>query len=224
MNISEPPPFLSDHASFETGSVCSSSAGVRRSAAVARRPLVVLGAAELGEARDQHAVEGAAHRAREQPDTGAVLRVVGRPTHELEGKVGSFTRVREKQLPIADAVRIATEVASALDYAHRKKDPSGKEVKIIHRDVSPSNILCSVQGEVKLSDFGIAAQMMRRILVNHAEGRNAGKRGGERLGIVHPLRRRVSTPDDCNRWPVEKLVPAAVVERRRRVAYRQQRR
>ncbi len=40
---------------------------------------------------------------------------------------------REKQLPIADAVRIATEVASALDYAHRHG--------VIHRDIKPENIL-----------------------------------------------------------------------------------
>ena len=51
----------------------------------------------------------------------------------------------------------------------------------------------------------------------------AGERGRKRPGIVHSLRRRVSAADDRNRWPVEELVPAAVVERRRRVAYRQQR-
>ena len=54
---------------------------------------------------------------------------------------------REKQLPIADAVRIATEVASALDYAHRHN--------VIHRDIKPENILLH-DGRALVADFGIA--------------------------------------------------------------------
>ncbi len=54
---------------------------------------------------------------------------------------------REKQLPIADAVRIATEVASALDYAHRHG--------VIHRDIKPENILLH-DGQALVADFGIA--------------------------------------------------------------------
>src|SRR5215467_5005956 len=54
---------------------------------------------------------------------------------------------REKQLPISDAVRIATEVASALDYAHRHG--------VIHRDIKPENILLH-DGQALVADFGIA--------------------------------------------------------------------
>ena len=54
---------------------------------------------------------------------------------------------REKQLPIADAVRIGTEVASALDYAHRHG--------VIHRDIKPENILLH-DGQALVADFGIA--------------------------------------------------------------------
>jgi serine/threonine-protein kinase len=54
---------------------------------------------------------------------------------------------REKQLPVADAVRIATEVASALDYAHRHN--------VIHRDIKPENILLH-DGRALVADFGIA--------------------------------------------------------------------
>jgi len=54
---------------------------------------------------------------------------------------------REKQLPIADAVRIATEVAGALDYAHRHG--------VIHRDIKPENILLH-DGAALVADFGIA--------------------------------------------------------------------
>ena len=54
---------------------------------------------------------------------------------------------REKQLPINDAIRIATEVASALDYAHRHG--------VIHRDIKPENILLH-DGSALVADFGIA--------------------------------------------------------------------
>ncbi len=54
---------------------------------------------------------------------------------------------REKQLPIADAVRIATEVAGALDYAHRHN--------VVHRDIKPENILLH-DGRALVADFGIA--------------------------------------------------------------------
>ena len=54
---------------------------------------------------------------------------------------------RQKQLPISDAVRIASEVASALDYAHRHK--------VIHRDIKPENILLH-DGRAMVADFGIA--------------------------------------------------------------------
>jgi eukaryotic-like serine/threonine-protein kinase len=54
------------------------------------------------------------------------------------------------------ALYIASEVCAALDHAHRKTDDKGQPLRLIHRDVSPSNILISYAGEVKLTDFGIA--------------------------------------------------------------------
>src|SRR4029079_6883925 len=63
---------------------------------------------------------------------------------------------RRRELSPAAALHVILEVLSGLAYAHARKTPSGKSMAIIHRAVSRSNILCSAQGEVKLSDFGIA--------------------------------------------------------------------
>ena len=65
----------------------------------------------------------------------------------VEGESLRDRLTREKQLPITDAVRIATEVAAALDYAHRHG--------VIHRDIKPENILLH-DGQALVADFGIA--------------------------------------------------------------------
>jgi len=54
------------------------------------------------------------------------------------------------------AVFIISELAKGLDYAHRRRDAEMHALNIIHRDVSPQNVLLSWEGEIKLTDFGIA--------------------------------------------------------------------
>ena len=63
---------------------------------------------------------------------------------------------RRVGLPPQFGLFIVREVLAALDYAHRATDPQGQDLGIVHRDASPSNVLISFEGEVKLCDFGIA--------------------------------------------------------------------
>ncbi len=65
-------------------------------------------------------------------------------------------RRRQQRFSIDAALHIASEVLSALSYAHGKRDRKGQSLGIIHRDVTPSNILLGADGVVKLTDFGIA--------------------------------------------------------------------
>ncbi|AKF82374.1 serine/threonine protein kinase [Myxococcus fulvus 124B02] len=59
-------------------------------------------------------------------------------------------------LPLEHALRIVAEVAAGLHYAHAYVDPAGIPHPVVHRDVSPHNVLISLDGAIKLSDFGIA--------------------------------------------------------------------
>ena len=74
-----------------------------------------------------------------------------RTLHEVLGEKGvGFAREQ--------ALHITCETLEALDYAHRQKDPlSGQPLHIVHRDVSPQNVMINFEGEVKLIDFGLAA-------------------------------------------------------------------
>jgi len=77
----------------------------------------------------------------------------------VEGKDlgSSLARASSHRLPPLLAAFIAAECCQALDYAHQRKGPDGVALGIVHRDVTPRNVLLSWSGEVKLTDFGIAA-------------------------------------------------------------------
>ncbi|MGE0555757.1 MAG: protein kinase [Gemmatimonadales bacterium] len=103
-------------------------------------------------------------------DSGQVDGTVFYAMPFVEGESLRDRLAREKQLPLADALKIATEVASALDYAHRHG--------VIHRDIKPENILLH-DGSALVADFGIA------LAASKSEGATRMTETGMSLGTPH---------------------------------------
>lgn len=93
---------------------------------------------------------------------------------------------RSKKLSPAAGIYIARELLSALAYAHNKHGSDGKHLRLIHRDISPSNILISHNGEVKLTDFGIAKAATHNSVFYRVKGK---------VGYMSPEQARSETLD-----------------------------
>ncbi len=99
-----------------------------------------------------------------------------------------LTLLGKKTLRAPLAVRIACEVLAGLAHAHGLKDEEGRSLGVVHRDVSPSNVFLTFEGEVKLLDFGVA--------------RSRGHRDRTREGFVKGTARYMS-PDHVAPRPID---------------------
>jgi serine/threonine-protein kinase len=73
-------------------------------------------------------------------------------------------------IPEALSLYIAAEIADGLHFAHEMRGPDGQPLGLVHRDVTPSNVLISFSGEVKLSDFGLAKRRHDNSVVGSLKG------------------------------------------------------
>jgi serine/threonine-protein kinase len=72
-------------------------------------------------------------------------------------------RFAKQDLPADVIAFIILGIAKGLDYAHKKRNSNGERLKIVHRDISPSNVIVSSHGVVKLTDFGIAKALGTKV-------------------------------------------------------------
>ncbi|MBX3228383.1 MAG: protein kinase [Labilithrix sp.] len=102
------------------------------------------------------------------------------------GHLMSAAKQAATRLPPWDAAWIIAEAAKGLHYAHEKRDEGGTPLEIVHRDVSPQNVLLSFEGVVKIADFGIASAR----LVDDEAGVLKGK-----FGYMSPEQARAEKVD-----------------------------
>jgi serine/threonine protein kinase len=116
-------------------------------------------------------------------DVGQGEEADGAPFFAMEHVLGAnlrqlmlaHARTDAGPLPLEHALGIVAAAAAGLHYAHGKRGPGGEPLHIVHRDVSPSNVLVSYDGAVKVSDFGIAKWAHQRTQTQ--EGALKGKFG-----------------------------------------------
>lgn len=94
-----------------------------------------------------------------------------------------------RPIPVQHALRIAADVLCGLHYAHERADDDGQPLRLIHRDISPVNVLVARSGQAKLCDFGVAKSELQRVMT--------------RAGIVKGKFRYMS-PEQLNAEPLDR--------------------
>jgi serine/threonine protein kinase len=94
-----------------------------------------------------------------------------------------------RPIPIQHALRITADILAGLHYAHERHDDDGQPLKLIHRDISPVNVLVARSGQAKLCDFGVAKSELQRVMT--------------RAGIVKGKFRYMS-PEQLNAEPLDR--------------------
>ncbi|KFE68970.1 serine/threonine-protein kinase [Hyalangium minutum] len=118
------------------------------------RTLVKLSHGSIAQVLDMGLHEGEAYMALEYVDGKDLRKVAGR------------VRDRHTPLPLTFILFVMGRVLDALAYAHRKRDDDEKDINLVHRDISPQNILISYEGEVKVVDFGLAKSRLSAAKTN----------------------------------------------------------
>ncbi len=101
-------------------------------------------------------------------------------------------RRQKREVPLGMAIFVAAEVAKALDHAHRRRDEQSRPLGIVHRDISPQNVLVSWEGEVKVTDFGIAKAIDS--IVDESRDEEMGRVRGK-LAYMSPEQSRAEPVD-----------------------------